>query len=363
MNDRKQQQLRNSRKNKYLKSNEITLFTRQLTTMVTAGIPLAQSFDIIVKSRPDSALAVLAQKIKYDLERGLSLSSALKKHPKNFDELYCGLISIGEHSGTLDIILARIASYQERIGLLKRKVKKALVYPAAVILVAILVMALMLLKVVPTFQELYQGLGKELPFFTQCVIQLSELLREHFFLLLMIFLGCFYIAYKYYQKNTKFQHFIQKITFKAPLLSNILEKAYIARFAKTLAITTNAGLSIIDALRMIADATTYFLFKEMLHKIRKAVTEGNSLSHILESSKEFSIFPPLVKQLITIGEETGKLDEMLEKISYIYEEEINTLIDGLTTLLEPIIMIILGVLVGGLSIAMYLPIFQMGELY
>lgn len=396
-----------------LKHQDITLFTRQMASLVTAGIPLVQSFDVVIRSRPHCPLSTLVQKIKSDVESGLPFSTALKKQMKKqshvFDELYCNLIAIGEQSGTLDTMLDRIATYREKMDSLFRRVKKSLVYPTAVIMIAAIITWVLLVKVVPTFKEMFEGLGAELPAFTRFVIHFSEYLQNQAGYILGIIFAIFYILCHCYHKKMSFRNGIQSLSLRIPLFGQIIQKACIARFARTLATTIQSGVPITEALGTIARASGNIVFTKIILKIKEGVIEGHSLSMILKNTQEnrssrkirsaweirnadeppntntrdnrmtrgtrsarkdkhekttsFSLFLPMVIQMITIGEETGALEQMLSKIASLYEEEVDILVDGLTTLLEPIIMIVLGVLVGGLSIAMYLPIFQMGELF
>lgn len=344
---------------KSVKSEEISLFTRQMATMLNAGIPLAQSLAIIAEGSPTGALGKLATKIKLDVENGSAFSIALRKNAQYFDALYCSLIESGEQSGTLDTMLNRIALYKEKTDSLKRKVKKALYYPTAIIVIAIVVSAILLIKVVPTFKDMFQGYGAELPGFTQFVLNISSALQNyslHIFAT-MIILGYFLV--RFYKTNMSFQHATQRLSLKLPVFGKILKKTVMASFARTLSTTSAAGVPLTEALESVANASNNIVYRTAILEIKEGVSTGQRLRAAI---KKTGLFPNLVIQMVGIGEESGALEDMLSKIATIYEEEVDALVDGLTSLLEPIIMVILGVVVGGLVIAMYLPIFKMGSI-
>lgn len=344
---------------KKVKSTEITLFTRQMATMLNAGIPLVQSLGIISEGDPNGALGKLAIKIKLDVEGGSAFSVALRKNPKYFDELYCSLIESGEQSGTLDTMLDRISLYKEKTDSLKRKVKKAMYYPTAIIIIAGVVSAILLVKVVPTFKEMFQGYGAELPAFTQFVLSLSDVLQNYgiYIFVGMVLLGYFLV--NLYQTNVSFQHAVQRMVLKLPIFGSILKQTIIASFARTLSTTSAAGVPLTDALESIAKASNNIVYSTAILEIKEGLSTGQRMRVAM---KKTGIFPNLVVQMIGIGEESGALEDMLGKIATIYEEEVDAAVDGLTSLLEPIIMVILGIIVGGLVIAMYLPIFKMGSI-
>lgn len=368
---------RENRKTNKIKSQEITLFTRQMATLVTTGIPLVQALGVVAETSISSVALVtsipfissiasahttlysLIQKIKMEVESGVRLSEALKQHPRQFDQLYCSLIETGEHSGTLDNMFDRLATHKEKIDALMRKVKKALYYPIAVFMIAIVVSIILLLKVVPTFEQMFHDLGAELPLFTKLVLQLSNLLQTYGIYLFATVILVFYLLIRKYRKNSAFRYTLQRFALRIPILGSILQKTAIARFSRTLATTTKAGIPLSQALDTVAQASGNIVFISAIQRIKEGLIAGQQMHKMM---RETFIFPPLVIQMISIGEESGALEEMLNKVAHLYEDEVDTQIDGLTSLLEPIIMVILGIIVGGLVIAMYLPIFQMGNI-
>lgn len=355
---RKAKPLFNFSTKKRIKAADICTFSRQMATMMASGVPLVQSFDIIAKGTDNESVQDLVTQLKNDVEGGLSFSEALSKHPKYFDQLFCNLVYAGESSGALEAMLDRIATYKEKSESLKRKIKKALFYPTAVTVVAIIVTAILLIFVVPQFQELFKGFGADLPAFTLLVIHISNVVRDWWWgiLLMMITAGFFFIQGK--RRSPRFQHFLDRLSVRIPVIGPILHKAAIARFARTLATTFAAGVPLVEALDAVAKASGNIIYSTAIYQIREEVATG---SQIQFSMRNTGIFPNMVVQMIAIGEESGALDHMLEKVANIYEEEVDTAVDGLSSLLEPLIMAVLGVLVGGLVIAMYLPIFKMGS--
>lgn len=344
---------------KKVKSTEITLFTRQMATMLNAGIPLVQALGILAEGDPNGALGKLAIRIKLDVEGGSAFSIALRKNPRYFDELYCSLIESGEQSGTLDTMLDRISVYKEKTDSLKRKIKKAMYYPIAIIIIACVVSAILLIKVVPTFKDLFQGYGAELPAFTQFVLNISDALQNYGFYIIIGIILLGYFLKNLYQKNTHFQHAIQRLALKLPIFGAILKQSIMASFARTLSTTSAAGVPLTDALESIAKASNNIVYSTAIMEIKEGLSTGQRMRVAM---KKTGIFPNLVVQMIGIGEESGALEDMLGKIANIYEEEVDAAVDGLTSLLEPLIMVILGIIVGGLVIAMYLPIFKMGSI-
>lgn len=337
---------------------DIAVFTRQLATMMKAGVPLVQSFDIVAEGHENQSMRELLLRIKSDIEGGNNLANSLKQHPAYFDDLFCSLVESGEQSGALETMLDRIAIYKEKTEALKAKIKKAVKYPIAVVVVAIIVTAILLIKVVPTFQELFAGFGAELPAFTQMVIDLSEGLQEWWLVILaalIISIAGFMEAKK---RSPAFNDMLDRVAIKAPIVGDILFKATIARFARTLATTFAAGVPLVDALESVAGATGNVIYRNAVNRIREEVSSGTQLNF---SMKATGVFPAMAVQMTAIGEESGALDTMLEKVATYYEDEVDNAVDGLTSLLEPLIMAVLGVLVGGLIIAMYLPIFQLGS--
>ena len=344
---------------KKLKSEEISLLTRQIATMLSAGVPLAQSLAIIAEGDPRGALGKLTSAIRIDVESGTAFSVALRKNPRYFDELYCGLVESAEQSGTLDTMLDRIALYKEKTESLKRKVKKALYYPAAIVVISGLVSAILLIKVVPTFKDMFQGYGAALPVFTEFVLKLSDAFQHYGLYILgaMVFMG--YALVHLYQTNLSFQYALQRFSLKLPIFSKIFKQTVIASFARTLSTTSAAGVPLTEALTSVAKASSNIVYRAAILEMKEGISTGERMRVAM---KKTNIFPNLVVQMIGIGEESGELEAMLSKIASIYEEEVDASVEGLTSLLEPLIMVILGVVVGGLVIAMYLPIFKMGSI-
>ena len=333
---------------KKISHKHIADFSRQLATLIAAGIPLLASLNIIEQSSEHAGLRILLNKIKRDIEGGLVLSAALRKHKKYFADLFCNLIHAGEQSGTLDIMLDHIAHHQEKTENLKRKIKKALLYPTAILATAIIVTAVLLVFVVPQFAKLFHDFGAELPVYTQLVIKISTIIKNNF---LFIILAIISIIMVFRYTNT------DKMILKVPIMGKILIKAIIARFSRTLAITFKAGLPLAEALQIIADTVNNKVYQQAILTIREQVASGHTISSAIIDN---SLFPNRARQMITIGEESGSLDVMLIKIAEYYENEVNYLVDNLNNLLEPTIMVILGILIGGLIIGMYLPIFRLG---
>lgn len=337
---------------------DIAAFSRQMATMQTAGIPLVQALNLIINGTEKPSMTQLIRKIKESVEGGSTLAVSLSKHPDYFDELYCNLVLSGEQSGTLDKMLARIATYKEKTESLKRKIKKALYYPIAVLAIAAIVTVLLLVKVVPTFKELFDGFGAELPAFTMFVLKISDSLQEYGGWIFIGLAAILYLFMKSYKKNKKFRDSMQEKVLKLPIVGNILHKAVIARFTRTLATTFAAGVPLTEALISVAKASNNIVYFRAIMQIKDNVSAGKPMYQAMATS---GLFPAMVNQMVSIGEETGNLEEMLDKIANIYEEEVNLAVDGLTSLLEPLIMLILGVIVGGLVVAMYLPIFKLGS--
>lgn len=342
---------------KRIKPMDIAVFTRQLATMMKSGVPLLQSFDIILEGIPNPNMSRLVESIKVDVGAGNSLASSLRKHPQYFDDLYCNLVDSGEQSGALENLLDRVATYKEKTEALKAKIKKAMNYPIAVILVAVIVSAILLIKVVPQFQEVFANFGAELPAFTMMVIGISEALQEHGLLVLGAFIAFVFIFRAAVQRSEQLRNGIDRALLKAPVVGNIIYNSAVARFGRTLATTFAAGVPLVDALDSVAGATGNVVFKNAVDHVKTEVTGGTQLNIAMRST---NVFPAMALQMTSIGEESGALDEMLDKVATHYEAEVDNAVDGLTALMEPMIMAVLGVLVGGLIIAMYLPIFQLG---
>lgn len=341
---------------KRIKPRDIATFSRQLATMMKAGVPMVSTFDVIAGGTDNPRLQKLITDIKTDIEGGSSLSEAIAKHPKYFDELYVNLVKAGESAGVLDDILDTIATYKERIEALKGKIKKALYYPATVIVVAILVTAILLIYVVPMFEKFFQGYGADLPMFTQMVVSMSESIRDYGWIYLIVIVGTITGIVVAKKRSKGFAHAIDRASLRIPVIGKILYEASIARFARTLAITFRAGVPLVEALETVAGATGNIVFSDATMRIREDVATGHQLQLAMKQTK---LFPHMVVQMTGIGEESGALDEMLTKVAEYYEEEVNNAVDALSSLLEPFVMIIIGTIVGGLVVAMYLPVFKL----
>tara|TARA_R110000851_G_scaffold181511_2_gene329707 strand:- start:190219 stop:191427 length:1209 start_codon:yes stop_codon:yes gene_type:complete len=342
---------------KPVKPQDIAIFTRQLATMMKAGVPLVQSFDLVGEGADKETLREIIYTIRDDVSSGISLEGALRKHPKHFDDLFCSLVGAGEQAGALETMLDRIATYKEKTESLKAKIKKALTYPIAVVLVAVVVTGILLVKVVPVFAQTFSNFGADLPAFTLFVLGLSNTAQEWWFIWIVSLVAFFLIFREAKRRSTKFDAFIDKYILKVPVVGNILYQAIIARFARTLSTTFAAGVPLVDALTSVAGAAGNAVYREAIYKVRDDVTTGIQLHQALKTTNKF---PVMLLQMTSIGEESGALDDMLEKSAVFYEEAVDNAVDNLTTLLEPMIMAVLGVLVGGLLIAMYLPIFKLG---
>jgi len=337
---------------------DIAIFSRQLATMMTAGIPLVQAFEIIGAGHENPAMQKLILSIKGDIEAGTSLHQALAKHPMHFDDLYVNLVEAGEQAGALETLLDKIATYKEKTEAIKKKIKKALFYPAAVVVVAIVVTAVLLIYVIPQFEDLFRGFGADLPAFTRMVIDLSHFVQSKGWLILIVGVAAVY-GFLYAKKRYRsVQHFIDRAILKFPVIGPILQKSAIARYARTLATTFAAGVPLVEALDSVAGATGNIVYEQAVRKMRDEVATGQRLQRAMENT---DLFPNMVNQMIAVGEESGSLDEMAAKVADFYEEEVDNAVDSMSSLLEPLIMAILGVLVGGLVVAMYLPIFRMGQ--
>ena len=342
---------------KKIKPMDIALFTRQMATMMKAGVPLLQSFDIIGEGFDNPNMRTLINDVKQEVAAGNSFAASLRTRPQYFDDLYCNLVDAGEQSGALEMLLDRVATYKEKTEALKAKIKKAMTYPVAVIIVAVIVTAILLIKVVPTFQGVFAGFGAELPAFTMMVINMSEFLQAWWFLILAAFFGAAFVIKTTHRKSEKFRDATDKLKLKLPIIGSILFKATVARFGRTLATTFSAGVPLVEALDSVAGATGNVVFRTAVNRIKQDVSSGMQLNFAMRNT---GIFPALAVQMAAIGEESGSLDAMLDKVATYYEAEVDNAVDNLTTLLEPLIMSVLGILVGGLIIAMYLPIFSLG---
>jgi type IV pilus assembly protein PilC len=347
-----------SNRSKAIKPLDIAFFTRQMATMLKSGVPLLQSLEIVAGGSEKDKMKKMLYDIRNDVSGGSDFSTALSKFPIFFDNLYCNLVKAGEQSGALDAMLDRIATYKEKIEALKAKIRKAMTYPAAVVVVGIIVTAILLVKVVPVFEELFTSFGADLPAFTRFVVTLSEGAQKWWFVVLLGIALFGYLFQSSHRKSQKFRDFIDRSVLKIPVLGTILHKAAIARFARTLATTFSAGVPLVEALDSAAGAVGNVVYRNAIIQIRNGVSTGQSLKNAIEMT---GIFPNMTIQMIGIGEEAGSLEMMLDKVAEFYEREVDDAVDSLSSLMEPMIMVVLGTLVGGLVIAMYLPIFQLGN--
>ena len=343
---------------KPIKAADIAIFTRQMATMIKAGVPLVQSFEIVAEGAEKPKMRELVTELKNDVAAGSGLAPSLAKHPRHFDDLFCSLIGSGEDSGTLEVMLDRVATYKEKTEQLKAKIKKALTYPTAVVGVAVIVTAILLIKVVPVFAETFRNFGSELPAFTLFVMRISEFVQAWWFIILVAMIAIALLVREAKLRNVKFAEFLDKTYLKLPVVGGIVHDAVIARFSRTLATTFAAGVPLVDALESTAGAAGNSVYAKAIRQIKNDVTSGTTL---YDATKSTGLFPTMLLQMISIGEESGSLDEMLDKVANHYEEAVDNAVDSLSSLLEPLIMSILGVLVGGLMIAMYLPIFMLGS--
>jgi type IV pilus assembly protein PilC len=340
-----------------VRPRDIAIVARQLSTMMAAGVPLVQSFDIIGSGSANPAMKKLLLNVKADLEGGSSLAESLARHPTHFDELFVNLVRAGESAGVLDTILDTVATYKERMEAIKGKIKKAMYYPIAVIAVAIIVSAILLIFVVPQFESVFANFGAELPAFTQMIVTASRWLTEYWWMVLLIGAGSVFAFMTALNKSWAFQNFIDRMLLRLPVVGQILHQSATARFARTLAITFKAGVPLVEALDTVAGATGSRIYQTAVMRIKDDVAVGHQLNLAM---KQVNLFSPMVIQMTAIGEEAGSLDTMLTKVAEFYEQEVNNAVDALSTLLEPFIMVIIGTLVGGMVIGMYLPIFKLG---
>lgn len=341
-----------------IKPQDIAIFTRQMATMMKAGVPLVQSFEIVAEGLDNKTLREMVLNIREEVAAGNSFANSLKKHPKHFDDLFCNLVESGEQSGALETMLDRVATYKEKTEALKAKIKKAMTYPIAVVVVALVVTGILLVKVVPQFATTFSSFGADLPAFTLFVLNLSDAVQEWWFIILISIIASVFAFSEARRRNKSFSNFVDKITLKIPIVGNIVYNSIIARFARTLSTTFSAGVPLIDALESVAGATGNSVYEKAVLNVRDEVSTGIQLN---ASMRKSGVFPSMLLQMTSIGEESGALDEMLDKVAVYYEDLVDNLVDSLTSLLEPLIMSVLGVLVGGLMIAMYLPIFQLGS--
>jgi len=337
---------------------DIAICSRQLATMLSAGIPLVQAFEIVGSGHENAAMQKLIMKVKTDVEGGSALAEALAKQPLYFDDLFVNLVEAGEQAGALETLLDKIATYKEKTEAIKKKIKKALTYPAAVLVVAFVVTIILLIFVIPAFEDLFKGFGADLPAFTRVVIDLSQFVRDQGWILAIIAGSAVYTFFYFKKRSRPMRHFLDRVALTMPIIGPILQKASIARYARTLSTMFAAGVPLVEALESVAGATGNIVYEIGVLRMKDEVSTGQRLQQAMENT---DLFPNMVIQMIAVGEESGSLDEMSSKVADFYEEDVDNAVDNLSSLLEPMIMAILGILVGGLVVAMYLPIFKMGS--
>jgi type IV pilus assembly protein PilC len=343
---------------KKIKPADIAIFTRQLATMMKAGVPLVQAFDIVAEGTDHEKMRELIMTVRTDVSSGTGLAGALEKHPAHFDVLFCSLVASGENSGTLEVMLDRVATYKEKTEALKAKIKKALTYPSAVIVVAVVVTGILLVKVVPQFAETFQSFGSDLPGFTLFVLRISDWVQSWWFIMLLGLFAAGYVFSQAKRRSRRFADGIDAVALKLPIIGSVVHDAVIARFSRTLSTTFAAGVPLVNALESTAGAAGNAIFAQGIRRIRDDVTSGTALAISIRTT---GLFPTMLLQMTAIGEESGSLDDMLGKVADHYEAAVDNAVDSLSSLMEPMIMSLLGALVGGLMIAMYLPIFMLGS--
>ncbi len=343
---------------KSVSEKDIALFTRQLATMLKSGVPLLQAFDIVGKGHSNPSVAKLLFDIKTDVETGSSLQQAFKKYPLYFDELYCNLIGAGEAAGILDSLLERLATYKEKIQAIKSKIKSALFYPISIIAVAVIITAVIMIFVIPAFKELFSNFGADLPGPTLVIMAISDFFVAYWWAIFGIIGGALYTFFYFWKRSKKMQGVMDRLLLRLPIFGELIRKASIARWSRTLATMFAAGVPLVEAFDSVAGAAGNAVYFDATKAIQREVTTGNSLTVAMQDTQ---VFPSMVLQMVAIGEEAGSLDAMLSKVADFYEEEVDNAVDALSSLMEPIIMVVLGTLIGGMVIAMYLPIFKMGQ--
>jgi type IV pilus assembly protein PilC len=342
---------------KKVKQKDIALFTRQLSTMMKAGVPLLQAFDIVARGATNPRLTKLLNDIRGDVETGTSLSASFRKHPLHFDALYCNLVEAGEAGGILEQLLERLALYQEKTMAIKQKIKSALMYPVAVIIVAFIVLTVIMLFVIPAFKDVFKSFGGELPGPTLFVIALSEFFISYWYIIFGVIFGGLYFFFQSWQRSEKMQQFMDRLLLKVPVFGNLINKSVLARWTRTLSTMFAAGVPLVEALDSVGGASGNAVYAKATEQIQRDVSTGTSLTTAMTAT---NVFPSMVLQMAAIGEESGSLDHMLGKSAEFYEEEVDEMVKGLSSLMEPFIIVILGVLIGGIVVSMYLPIFKLG---
>lgn len=342
---------------KKITEKDITLFTRQLATMIKAGVPLVQSFDIIGRGHANAAMSRMVLDIRSDIETGTSLNQAFRKYPLYFDALFCNLIAAGEQAGILEELLTRLATYKEKTMAIKSKIKRALFYPASIIAVAFLVTAIIMIWVIPAFKGVFQSFGADLPMLTLIVVAISDFFVQYFYLIAIVLFGGLYAFFQAWRRSEKIQRIMDRLLLKIPVIGQVLHKATMARWCRTLSTMFAAGVPLVESLASVGGASGNIIYKEATEKIQSEVSTGTSLTIAMQNTE---LFTNMTTQMVSIGEESGSLDAMLAKVAEFYEEEVDEAVASLSSLLEPFIMVVLGVIIGTLVIAMYLPIFKLG---
>jgi len=340
-----------------IKQKDIAVFTRQLATMMKAGVPLLQAFDLVGRGSTNARMTRLLTEIRQDVETGTSLSAALRKHPLYFNSLYCNLVEAGEAGGILEALLERLALYEEKTVQLKNKIKSALIYPVAVMVVAFVVLTVIMLFVIPAFKEVFSSFGADLPAPTLFVIALSEFFVSYWYLIFGVLIGGGYFFFESWRRSERMQDFMDRVLLKIPVFGNLINKAVIARWTRTLSTMFAAGVPLVEALDSVGGAAGNAVYRKATEQIQRDVSTGSALTTSMQTT---GVFPTMVLQMSAIGEESGSLDHMLGKAAEFYEDEVDEMVKGLSSLMEPFIIVILGVLIGGIVVSMYLPIFKLG---
>jgi type IV pilus assembly protein PilC len=340
-----------------IKQKDIAVFTRQLATMMKAGVPLLQAFDIVARGSPNPRLTKLLTDIRTDVETGTSLSVAFRKHPMQFNALYCNLVEAGEQGGILEQLLERLALYEEKTMQLKQKIKSALIYPAAVIVVAFIVLTIIMLFVIPAFKEVFSSFGADLPAPTLAVMWLSDKFTSYWYIIFGVLFGGSYFFIQSWRRSEKMQMAMDRLLLRAPIFGDLIRKGVLARWTRTLSTMFGAGVPLVEALDSVGGAAGNAVYAQATEQIQREVSTGTALTMAMQNT---GVFPTMVLQMTSIGEESGSLDHMLGKAAEFYEEEVDEMVKGLSSLMEPIIIVVLGVLIGGIVVSMYLPIFKLG---
>ncbi|NJD89332.1 MAG: type II secretion system F family protein [Betaproteobacteria bacterium] len=343
---------------KKITEQDITIFTRQLAVMMKAGVPLLQAFDIVGKGHANPSVGKLLLDIKTEVETGSSLSTAFRKYPQHFDQLFCNLVGAGEQAGILDSLLDRLATYKEKILAIKKKIKGALFYPVSIIVVALVITAVIMIFVIPTFKDLFKGFGADLPAPTQIVMNLSDWFVGNWYILFPALIGGVYALLTFYKRSIAMQNAMDRLILRMPIFGDVIRKASIARWCRTLSTMFAAGVPLVEALDSVAGAAGNYVYFEATKRIQQEVSTGTGLTVAMQNT---NVFPSMVLQMTAIGEESGALDAMLSKVADFFEAEVDEAVEALSSLMEPLIMVVLGGLIGGLVVAMYLPIFKMGS--